>query len=258
MIYVRCFVRFLLAIFILPKNVLLYCLGYLNRGKSQIVDALFSDGYFVYGDRLPVSEIDKLRDIFYDMGEQVDMASSGQSNGRIMMPHLKSEYIAEYAARFFPVAKDFFNHSSVDIELSMFQISKVETDMNNIPGGGYHVDDNKKNLKFFVYLTDVNEKNGPFTLSPRSHGLTWLKVVRGFGWEVTTNRKYFYMEELPEGCQPPIQVLGEKGTIFCADTTIYHKAERITEGERLVLVISFAENRLDPYRLLYKNKVAYE
>ena len=255
--FLRCVVRTVLAVFILPKNIILYLIGYRNRGKSEAVDALFTKGYHVYADRLPSCEILKLTETYQKMFEESNVETCGQSNGRIMMPHLNSDVICAYINEFRHVARDYFNHQSIEVELSMFQRSKVETNTENVPGGGYHVDDDKKNLKFFIYLTDVTEKNGPFVLSPNSHGLSWHKVIRWFGWEVTTNRKYFYLDDLPSGCNPPVKVTGSKGMVFCADTTIYHKADRVLEGERLVLVISFAERRFDPYKYLAPEKINY-
>lgn len=249
--------RTALALFIIPKNLFLYSLGCKKRSSSNVVNDLCSVGYHIYPEAIPMGEVEKLRNIYQEMLLKTPVATSGQSNGRIMMPHLTSDVIRSYIDRFLPVAKEYFDHDGMEVELSMFQKSQVETDVNNIPGGGYHTDDNKKNVKFFIYLTDVSEKNGPFVVSPNTHGpRTLRRIMRWFAWEVTTNRKYFYLDELPEWAPAPIPVLGKAGTVFCGDTTVYHKAARVEEGERLVLVISFAEKRLDPYRILLGEKQA--
>jgi len=252
--FLRTTVRFLLALFIIPKNIALYLLGCRGSNKSEIVDALCTQGFYLYNEPVSAIDVEKLKSIYSDMFSKSDVKQSGQLNGRIMMPHLNSDAIRSYIDKFIPVARDYFNNKSIQVELSMFQKSKVETEDDNIPGGGYHMDDNKKNLKFFIYLTDVTDKNGPFILSPNSHGINLFKIIRWFGWEITTKRKYLYMDELPKGSSAPIPVLGKAGTIFCGDTTIYHKAARVIEGERLVLVISFAERRLDPYKYLFNGK----
>ena len=257
MVLLKHVVRFVIALFVLPKNIILYIYGYKNRGKSEVCDALFEKGYYLYNEIIPSDEVHQLIHTYENMLIKEYVTESGQSNGRIMMPHLKSDAINVHIDRCKPIASDYFAHKDIEVELTMFQKSKVETDLDNVPGGGYHVDDNKKNLKFFIYLSDVTEKQGPFVLSPNSQGLSWYKVVRWFGWEITLDRKYFYMDELPKGCDAPIRVLGEKGTLFCADTTIYHKADRVIDGERLVLVISFAEKRFDPYKYILKQKVGY-
>jgi len=244
-------IRSALALFIIPKNLFLYYKGCRKPSESPVVNDLCAQGFHVFPEPIGSEELAALNAVYQEMYAKIPVATSGQINGRIMMPHLSSEVVRSYIDRFLPVAREYFDHEGMDVELSMFQKSKVETDVNNIPGGGYHTDDNKKNLKFFIYMTDVTEKNGPFILSPNSHGpRTLRRILRWFGWEITTKRKYFYLEELPEWAEAPIPVLGKAGTVFCADTTIYHKASRVEEGERLVLVISFAEKRCDPYRLL--------
>lgn len=244
-------IRSALALFIIPKNLFLYSLGCKKPSSSPVVNDLCAQGFHVFPEAIATEEVEKLKSIYQEMFDRIPVATSGQSNGRIMMPHLKSDVIRSYVDKFLPVAKEYFDHDGMQVELSMFQKSKVETDVDNIPGGGYHTDDNKKNVKFFIYLTDVTDKNGPFILSPNTHGpRTLRRILRWIGWEITTKRKYFYLDELPEWAPAPIPVLGKAGTVFCADTTIYHKASRVEEGERLVLVISFAEKRLDPYRIL--------
>jgi hypothetical protein len=241
-------------LFILPKNFILYYLGCKNQYKSESVDSLCSKGYYLYNEQLNLEEIINLKNTYLDLLSKTEVSSNGQANGRIMMPHLNSEIVNNYIEKFTPVAINFFNNKSIEVELSMFQKSKVETEIDNIPGGGYHVDDNKKNLKFFIYLTDVTEKNGPFMLSPNSQGFSFRKFIRFMQIEITAKRKYYYIDKLYKGLNPPIKILGKAGTIFCGDTTLYHKADRVIEGERLVLVISFAENRFNPYKYLLKKQ----
>jgi hypothetical protein len=242
--------RAILTIYVMPKNYLLYISGGVNRDKCKVTDSLCENGYYVYAEPLTEAELGGLNQVYSDLANSEKIDTEGQLTGRILMPHKKSQLVSSYIDRFTPVAQNYFNQVNIEVELTLFQKSEVQSDLNNIPGGAFHSDDNKKNLKFFIYLTDVSENNGPFLLSPKTHGFTLRRIFPWCMWEITGLRKYIYVEKLPESAPPVMPVLGSAGTIFCADTTIYHKASPVIQGERRVLVISFAEKRFDPYKYL--------
>ena len=39
-----------------------------------------------------------------------------------------------------------------------YQHTLPETNLDNVPGGEFHVDDNKTNIKYFIYLKEVTLK----------------------------------------------------------------------------------------------------
>lgn len=74
----------------------------------------------------------------------------------------------------------------------------------------FHRDtDDFKFLCFFLYLTDVNENNGPHVYCPKSH----LNIP----------------------LQQPKSITGKAGTLIIADTFSMHKGNPLVSGERLVL-----------------------
>jgi hypothetical protein len=109
-------------------------------------------------------------------------------------------------------------------------------------GGEFHVDDNKANLKFFIYLTDVSEESGPFSCVPSTW--TWkLKgsLWRGLLWELSKKRKYLYeyMTNHETCIMLEKKIVGPAGTCFIVDTTSLHRAQPVLIGSRKVAVISF-------------------
>jgi uncharacterized protein YbcV (DUF1398 family) len=223
-----------------------------------VVKNLCDNGYFIFNEKIDQIHVDKLIYEYKRLLQDASVVQSGQSTGRIYKPHLKSDEVMKYVDKFNEHAIEYFGSKNIKVESSILQKTIIQTSIENVPGASYHMDDNRKHLKFFIYLTDVNELNGPFTLSPKTHGPKNLGgICRWIGWEITRNRKYLYYNKLPLSSSQPIQVLGGKGTIFCADTTILHKAEVLKKGERLVLVISFNEKRYEPLDVLssFKKKL---
>lgn len=118
----------------------------------QYVDPLIQNGYCVigkyYGDVTfaeIVSEISEIK-------AQAELIKSGQEKGRIINPHLKSNLIARYVAYLSEIAVEYFGNRDIKVEMSLFQRSEPEKSLSEVPGGeGFHIDDGKKTLKFFLY-----------------------------------------------------------------------------------------------------------
>lgn len=246
-------IRFILALYVLPKNIGLYLYGPRTRRGDVIIDNLYREGFYVYPDLLPDEDIQLLKDDHERLLSSNQVENIGQLAGRIYDDKAISPLVNKYVEFFSPIAEDYFNYKNIDCELTMYQKSIRQDDMLNIPGGEFHMDDNKKNLKFFIYLTSVTIKNGPFTYLAKSHGIFNVKkILKWFLWEITHKRKFLYASDTENKIMrvKAIPVLGGSGTILCADTTGYHAASQVIEGERLVMVVSFSEKRFNPYALV--------
>ena len=126
--------------------------------------------------------------------------------------------------------------------MTYYQISQPTNSLRNVPGGNFHVDDNKPNIKLFVYLTDVDENNGPFCLVPNT-GSWKLKgsKLRAIFWEIFRLRFFLYNFLVDYSMYESKKKLftGVSGTHFLADTTCLHKDTPVLEGLRKVAVVSF-------------------
>jgi hypothetical protein len=98
----------------------------------------------------------------------------------------------------------------------------------------YHFDmDRIKFLKFFFYITDVHNENGPHCYirgSHKSKPLTTGKEGRRTDEEIT---QAFKEEDILEIC-------GKKGSILAVDTSGLHKGKPLTKDKRLLLQLEFA------------------
>jgi hypothetical protein len=243
--------RFFISFFVLPKNIILYY-WVKRKNCNSIVRQLHKQGMCILEDRLTKSEVEGLVNDYQLLLESIEAGDSGQLKGRVYKQGVLSPVVGTYVDRFLPIAVEYFNNKDIDCELTIYQKSLPEVDVENIPGGEFHMDDNKKNLKFFIYLKDVALANGPFAYVKNSHGLLNMKkLYKWWLWEITSKRKYLYtsIAENKSMRKASAPVLGKSGTIFCADTTGYHSATPVKKGGRLVMVISFAETRANPYYL---------
>ncbi len=95
----------------------------------------------------------------------------------------------------------------------------------------FHRDpDDWKTLKFFTYLTDVDEDAGPHVYVAGSHR-DRLPV---------TARRYSDQEVAQKhGPQAQISVCGPRGTMFMADTAGIHKGSAVVKGSRLLLEVGY-------------------
>ena len=107
-------------------------------------------------------------------------------------------------------------------------------------GAGWHRDNHDCQFKVLMYLSDVNEKNGPFQFITNSS-----KKYIGYPKPRTENYNTRFhdktIEDLIEkndNCNL-YDVIGEKGTIVIVDTTYIHRGKIIEEGERFAITEYF-------------------
>ena len=104
----------------------------------------------------------------------------------------------------------------------------------------FHFDlDRPKWLKIFLYLTDVNEKNGPHCYIAKSHkaGNKPQNILKRGYVRVSDKEliKYYPKNNFKE-------IKGPAGTIIFGDTSCWHKGKPISKGERLILQLEYTSS----------------
>ncbi len=227
----------------LPKMVIGFLKDQVNvAGINKVVDNLNEYSLHVFEKRLTEDNVRELNLELERLFLMRPPAAQGQLNNRVFSVGLVSEMLTSYVQPILPYARQYLNTDDVKIEISYFQKSFPETVIDNVVGGDFHVDDNKANLKYFVYLTDVTDLNGPFSavLGTSRWRLRW-SFLRGFLWALTEKRKFFYDFLLDRKfcLDNETKIVGESGTHFIVDTTAVHRACQLIKGERRVVVVSF-------------------
>ena len=103
-------------------------------------------------------------------------------------------------------------------------------------GGGWHRDSvNRRQLKFIMYLSDVNDKNGCFQYVVKSHTLlNKFQYNRILGKGLS---EYRYSNEDIEKLKQKLDIkiidnVGKAGTLLIVDTSGLHRGKPIIEGTR--------------------------
>ena len=101
----------------------------------------------------------------------------------------------------------------------------------------FHYDYDRSNfIKMFIYLTDVDESNGPHVYVPNSHMERPKDLLSGE--RITDERMSTHYP--PSTWQT---ITGKKGTLFFADTQGFHKGARVDAGSRSILQFNMASDR---------------
>ncbi|MBL4709711.1 MAG: phytanoyl-CoA dioxygenase family protein [Flavobacteriales bacterium] len=104
-------------------------------------------------------------------------------------------------------------------------------------GGGWHRDRaDQRQLKVLLYLTDVDEKNGPFQYFEGSHSPTSiLQSVLLQGFQYNQNR--YKDEEIERLDQTYMRTaIGKAGTLLLADVRGIHRGMPMLKGKRTILM----------------------
>lgn len=118
-------------------------------------------------------------------------------------------------------------------ELKVSELEKVA--LKNSAAQMFHFDmDRLKFLKFFIYINDVNESNGPHIYVKKTHN-ECPKYI---------NHDGRYSDEFIEANAKSeiVEIVGKAGTIIIADTRGLHKGKELENGERLIFQLEFANS----------------
>ena len=99
----------------------------------------------------------------------------------------------------------------------------------------FHFDkDDYAALRFFFYLTTVDDAHGPHVVVRGSHTRKRLSQIVSLGERTDRQIHEYY------GNENLVTISGEAGTGFAEDPFCFHKATRPTGGDRLTLELKFA------------------
>ena len=216
--------------------------SYHEHHKSNVLSDLIKDGIHVFDQPLTKNDVLLLNQTLDRLFKDNPPSSYGQGNNRVYSVGLVSNVLSDYVNKITPVIEQYLNTDKIKVEISYFQKSFPQDSLDDVVGGDFHVDDNKANLKYFVYLTDVTDLNGPFSavLGTSRWRLRW-SFLRGLLWALTEKRKFFYDFLLDRKfcLDNETKIIGKAGTHFIVDTTAVHRAHQLKQGERRVVVVSF-------------------
>jgi hypothetical protein len=108
---------------------------------------------------------------------------------------------------------------------------------NGLARNGFLHFDRIYTFKFFIYLTDVNENCGPFSVVPKSHIKGKELRLQTIGeYEELKNRILLDYPDLGYTSDEVVPVLGNAGDLIIFDTDLFHLGGVVKENnERLII-----------------------
>ena len=240
MLVLKILKRFSWDVWLVLYNV---CRDFFSRPdcSEKSVRDLYEIGLHIFPDKMDREYLNILRDLYKELMGTSVLSKTGQDAGRLYAHGLLNERLTCIVEPMREIANKYLCVERANLELTYFQESIARADIDSVPGGEFHIDDNKSNIKFFVYLSDVTAENGPFVVVPKTHRWSEFKrIFTAFDWAVTKRRDALYFNGDSSVLESNARYLvGGVGTYFIVDTTAWHRAEPVVEGSRRVFVASF-------------------
>jgi ectoine hydroxylase-related dioxygenase (phytanoyl-CoA dioxygenase family) len=225
---------------------------------SEIQWKLESDGYFVFDERLPEAFCDKIAeriadadyvvrgdDIVYDPSklQKYDRNSPIATNYTLTrddttdIPEVQ-ELLAD--PTLIKVAQNYLKSKSIFTGFSLGYSARVKDKPDDNAAQTFHWDMERiKWLRFFIYLTDVDEDTGPHCFIKGSHRAGVLpKEVYSKGYVRHDDDEVLKIF----GSDSYLEFIAKKGTIIAEDSRGLHKGKALNKGERLLLAFELSNS----------------
>ena len=142
----------------------------------------------------------------------------------LLLSFAKNQYINKTISQYFGFEPTIRNISV------WVDIPNIET-KSDVATQIFHRDfDDIKLVKIFLYLNDVNDRNGPFEYIKTSHLEPWNYNLKSDNQSIRNN---FSKEHFKS-------VIGKKNTLIIVDTNGFHHGKKLSEGSRLLLTVSYS------------------
>jgi ectoine hydroxylase-related dioxygenase (phytanoyl-CoA dioxygenase family) len=208
---------------------------------------LKENGYFIFREQVDQNVIDELKLSIDSLAATTDTEQNyGGSEHRIWKAHEKSPLIKEFC--------DFSDEvvSLVEsIRCNAFDILAIRNqslgkDASALSKGRWHIDSFRRQIKIFLFLSDVTMTSGAFEMIPGTHANSF-KIKQAF------RGRFFTPKDLIEGTRAyskfkeefieKILLTGREAKIFTVsagsiaivDTSCIHRARPCTDGSRYAL-----------------------
>jgi len=218
---------------------------------SQVTADLDKNGYAILNQQLPPDMCERLMH-FALTQETVLRQTDGQQSGRVtgvynaedpravIYDFEKETILANLDVQallmdqsLLSIAQAYFRSEPIADMLSMWWSTAYKATADGEAAQLYHFDmDRVKWLKVFIYLTDVDEDNGPHYFvagSHRSGGIPRDLLARGYARLEDEDIALRYRPENVKEFTAP------RGTILIEDTRGLHKGQHVKKGHRLIL-----------------------
>lgn len=193
-----------------------------NTYDEQTLTGLKNELYKILESNKPVKGIDH---IDYSVGKGKIIKINEVSS--IKIPFTFSTFRDD---RFRKISEDYFR-SDYELNSDIYVVKDV-IDSNHY-ANEFHFDV-VPTLKFLIYISDTTELNGAMECIPGSHRETEL-IRKKHGVNISYENRIISRTLPVEKFPIPVPIKGKAGTLVIFHTDIWHRAGKVSQGERLVM-----------------------
>lgn len=223
----------------------------INKNYLEIFNTLKKDGIVVMPNHIPNHELNELitaaeeKEFNWESADGADQRLYGleinKNRNWLGIDDIYSKYISRFRCD------------------SFWMFGKLEYRDNNIgSGGGWHRDSlHRRQLKFMIYLSEVEETSGPFEYVIGSHKIKsklTLEISQGFGkFRYTSEEINMFAKEHGKSI---IKCVSGPGTVVVFDSSGLHRGMPIRSGTRLALTNYMFDTGIpDEISRIYNEKI---
>ena len=209
---------------------------------SSSVQDLDQNGLSIIRNFISIDRLDAVKKEFEDIKQRGELQYNDFYTEQVGHPlaSCKSVFDIVFDDNAIEVAKNFFGCVPCVTNVQLRKSKATLKDEINLPGNGqttrFHCDkDSPRFVKFFFYLNDVGPNNGPFTYVKGSN------INKFDGWK---SKVRWSDEEIQSiyGQQNMVNCTAKAGDVILGNTNGFHKGQKITEGERMLLTVYYSVN----------------
>ena len=224
-----------------------------EKKDNLLLNDLKENGYVLVKDFINTSQVDeilnefsKIKGVYYQ-----DEVSNKKFYNTNSPEQIKFEYLEEdilnssilkkiiFKKKLLQFSRDYLNAEPVLDIIAMWWSSYSEA-ADKKAAQWWHFDmDRPKWIKFFIYLTDCNQQNGPHCIIKRTHknfSVPWK--IRKNGYSRISDdiiNKNFLESDITE-------IIAKKGTLLIEDSRALHKGKKLEKGNRLMFQLQFSNS----------------
>ncbi|MFI5204852.1 MAG: phytanoyl-CoA dioxygenase family protein [Flavobacteriales bacterium] len=211
-----------------------------SASESDIISGLSEHGVLVIEDYCSRENVEKLREEFELILSKTKsnwLEERPYSLGKAALLTRNSEMKKEV-----PLSYEFFSSPFMQNIVNTYFGKGYTANqkifvVKDVVGSSHHANDLhfdvQRTLKFFLYLSDTDEKNGAFKCVPGSNHLA--EKIRKENPELISYENREFSRKLPYGTSDAISVNGKAGSLIIFDTNVSHQAGNVSVGERWVM-----------------------
>lgn len=232
-------------------------LGCFNQEKlTQVAKRIEEDGYYIFENKLPDDICEKLLALSYAEPATIRGDALKRVSQEIYVPENPKAVRYDYDQQMLidnnevqklitdksiiAVAQNYLKAKPVLDIIGMWWHTAYQKEPDSSSAQFFHFDmDRIRWLKFFIYLTDVDDESGPHAFVKSSHknrGIPRHLRARGYARIKDEEIYSLYNKE------NVIYHIAPKGTIIAEDTRGLHKGQHVIRGDRLVLQLQFSNH----------------